>query len=322
MAVFTHRRPWRPRCPPLSTPSSSDSTSRSMTSSARAIAAGPSAEAHRRRADHARGRAGAARRCPTIASSSRSRAGGSGTCSRVLIDQSGYNRRLRRLAPEIGRCISYLAYVSPSFCDRLRLLDSTPVPCGQSRETTRRSEFAGNAGYGHCRSHSPLVLGLSALPDLRRRRDADRLGAGRRQHRRTRRRRRDARPHPRRRAHRDRRQGLRRRRVRAAHGPSRRDASCAPTAKTNHAATAASARSANGSNRPSGPAKANSASNATAPAPSPASAPASASDCSPSPPASGTTTSPTNPHEPSPPTAADYASTKAAARTRRSGRPR
>ena len=72
----------------------------------------------------------------------------------VLIDQSGYNRRLRRLAPEIGRCISYLAFVSPSFCDRVRLLDSTPVPCGQSRETTRRSALAGHAGYGRCASHS------------------------------------------------------------------------------------------------------------------------------------------------------------------------
>lgn len=78
----------------------------------------------------------------------------------VLIDQSGYNRRLRRLAPEIGRCISYLAYISPSFCDRLRLLDSTPVPCGQSRETTRRSELAGIAGYGFCRSHSRWFWGF------------------------------------------------------------------------------------------------------------------------------------------------------------------
>ena len=77
-----------------------------------------------------------------------------------LIDQSGYNRRLRRLAPEIGRCISYLAYVSPSFGDQLRLLDSTPVPCGQSRETTRRSEFAGSAGYGYCRSHSRWFWGF------------------------------------------------------------------------------------------------------------------------------------------------------------------
>ena len=77
-----------------------------------------------------------------------------------LIDQSGYNRRLRALAPQIARCISYLAYISPSFCDRLRLLDSTPLPCGQSRETTRRSEFAGSAGYGYCRSHSRWFWGF------------------------------------------------------------------------------------------------------------------------------------------------------------------
>ena len=78
----------------------------------------------------------------------------------VLIDQSGYNRRLRRLAPEIGRAINYLAYVSPSYCDEIRLLDSTPVPCGQSRETVKRSEFAGSAGYGYCRSHSRWFWGF------------------------------------------------------------------------------------------------------------------------------------------------------------------
>lgn len=78
----------------------------------------------------------------------------------VLIDQSGYNRRLRRLAPQIARSINYLAYISPSFCDRLRLLDSTPVPCGQSRETVKRSEFAGHAGYGYCRSHSRWFWGF------------------------------------------------------------------------------------------------------------------------------------------------------------------
>ena len=78
----------------------------------------------------------------------------------VLIDQSGYNRRLRRLAPEIGRAIAYLAYVSPSFCDQIRLLDSTPVPCGQSRETVKRSELAGSAGYGYCRSHSRWFWGF------------------------------------------------------------------------------------------------------------------------------------------------------------------
>jgi hypothetical protein len=78
----------------------------------------------------------------------------------TLIDQSNYNRRVRALAPQIARCINYLAFVSPSFCDNLRLLDSTPVPCGQSRETTRRSEFAGLAGYGYCRSHSRWFWGF------------------------------------------------------------------------------------------------------------------------------------------------------------------
>lgn len=77
-----------------------------------------------------------------------------------LIDQSGYNRRLRALAPQISSCINYLAFVSPSFCDRLRLLDSTPVPCGQSRETVKRSELAGSAGYGYCRSHSRWFWGF------------------------------------------------------------------------------------------------------------------------------------------------------------------
>ena len=77
-----------------------------------------------------------------------------------LPKQPGYNKRLRSLAPEIGRCINYLAYISPSFGDELRLLDSTPVPCGQSRETTRRSEFAGYASYGYCRSHSRFFWGF------------------------------------------------------------------------------------------------------------------------------------------------------------------
>jgi hypothetical protein len=86
-----------------------------------------------------------------------------------LPKQPGYNKRLRRLVPQITSSINYLAFVSPSFCDAVRLLDSTPVPCGQSREIPRRSEFAGLAGYGHCRSHSRWLLGLPALPALRHR---------------------------------------------------------------------------------------------------------------------------------------------------------
>lgn len=83
--------------------------------------------------------------------------------------QSGYNKRVRALGGEIARLLSYLARTSPSFCDRLRLLDATPVPCGQSRETVKRSEFTGYAAYGYCAAHSRHFWGfklyLLSAPD-------------------------------------------------------------------------------------------------------------------------------------------------------------
>ena len=77
-----------------------------------------------------------------------------------LPQQPGYNKRLRALAPAIAWAIGRLAHESASFWDGLRLLDSTPVPCGSSRETARRSELAGFAGYGWCRSHSRYFWGF------------------------------------------------------------------------------------------------------------------------------------------------------------------
>ena len=40
------------------------------------------------------------------------------------------------------------------------LLDSTPVECGRSLETTRRSELAEVCGYGYCKSHSRWFWGM------------------------------------------------------------------------------------------------------------------------------------------------------------------
>jgi hypothetical protein len=40
------------------------------------------------------------------------------------------------------------------------LIDSTPVPCGASRETAKRSDLAGEAGYGYCASHSRYFWGM------------------------------------------------------------------------------------------------------------------------------------------------------------------
>src|SRR3954453_19650417 len=97
---------------------------------------------------------------PTTVSFWRSRDGAWRTCfptgqsSLVTTSESGRPRRRSRASSTIWQ------FVSPSFCDGLRLLDSTPVPCGQSRDTTRRSEFAGRAGYGYCRSHSRYFWGF------------------------------------------------------------------------------------------------------------------------------------------------------------------
>ncbi len=77
-----------------------------------------------------------------------------------LPKQPGYNKRMRALAPQIVRLLNAIAFQSPSWCDSLRLLDSTPVPCGQSRETVKRSDFAGHAAYGWCASHSRYFWGF------------------------------------------------------------------------------------------------------------------------------------------------------------------
>lgn len=38
-------------------------------------------------------------------------------------------------------------------------MDSTPVECARSRETVKRSDLAGWAGYGYCGSHSRFYWG-------------------------------------------------------------------------------------------------------------------------------------------------------------------
>jgi hypothetical protein len=74
--------------------------------------------------------------------------------------QPGYHKRVRRLAPWICRVLERVALVAPSSSGQLRLLDSTPIPCAQSRETVRRSALAGHAGYGYCASHSRYFWGF------------------------------------------------------------------------------------------------------------------------------------------------------------------
>jgi len=77
-----------------------------------------------------------------------------------LPKQPGYNKRMRALAPQIVRLLNAIVFSSPSFHDKIRLLDSTPVPCGSSRETVKRSDFTGYAAYGWCASHNRHFWGF------------------------------------------------------------------------------------------------------------------------------------------------------------------
>ena len=77
-----------------------------------------------------------------------------------LPHQSGFHKRRRRLTETIEWLIGVFAADSPGHSDPVVLLDSTPVECGRSLETVRRSELADACGYGYCRSHSRWFWGM------------------------------------------------------------------------------------------------------------------------------------------------------------------
>jgi Transposase DDE domain len=77
-----------------------------------------------------------------------------------LPQQPGYNKRLRAAAQLIRHCIRVLACDTSLWSDDVWVADSTPVECGRSRETVKRSELAGWAEYGYCASHSRFFWGL------------------------------------------------------------------------------------------------------------------------------------------------------------------
>ena len=77
-----------------------------------------------------------------------------------LPQRSGYNRRLRAALPLIKRVIRLLAADTDFWLDNVWIADSTPVECGRSRPTVKRSSMAGWANYGYCASHSRWFWGL------------------------------------------------------------------------------------------------------------------------------------------------------------------
>lgn len=78
----------------------------------------------------------------------------------VLPKRSGYLKRRQQLSDEIEALIGEFARDSPGFHDDLLLVDSTPIECARSVETTRRSQLADAADYGYCTSHSRYFWGF------------------------------------------------------------------------------------------------------------------------------------------------------------------
>jgi len=77
-----------------------------------------------------------------------------------LPQQPGFHKRRARLAETIEWLIGVFAAESPGFHDDVLLIDSTPLECARSVETTRRSALADAADYGWCGSHSRFFWGF------------------------------------------------------------------------------------------------------------------------------------------------------------------
>ncbi|SCE31172.1 Transposase DDE domain-containing protein [Streptomyces sp. AmelKG-A3] len=77
-----------------------------------------------------------------------------------LPKQPGYNKGLRKATELLRRVTRVLATDTSVWSDDVWIVDSTPVECGRSRETVKRSDLAGWAEYGYCASHSRFFWGL------------------------------------------------------------------------------------------------------------------------------------------------------------------
>lgn len=80
-----------------------------------------------------------------------------------LLQQSEYNARLKNAAPLMEATLRWLAGRTPGSAELLRLMDATPIGCGQSRSTAQRSDLFGWAGYGYESAHSRWYWGVKLL---------------------------------------------------------------------------------------------------------------------------------------------------------------
>lgn len=86
-----------------------------------------------------------------------------------LPGQPGYWKRRARRSEQIDWLIAMFASDSPGWSDSMVLIDSTPVECGRSVDTARRSAMQPACAHHYSRSHSRWFWGmrlhLLAAPD-------------------------------------------------------------------------------------------------------------------------------------------------------------
>lgn len=75
-----------------------------------------------------------------------------------LPDQTQYNRRLRRLTPQITTVQLMVAELIAE--GRVRLVDGTLISCANYPGCAKKSEFAPDAAYGYCPSKGLFVWGM------------------------------------------------------------------------------------------------------------------------------------------------------------------
>jgi hypothetical protein len=74
--------------------------------------------------------------------------------------QDAFWKRRARLSEQIERVMAAFARDCPGYWDQIVLLDSTPVECGRSVETARRSELGVACAHHYSRSHSRWFWGM------------------------------------------------------------------------------------------------------------------------------------------------------------------
>jgi Transposase DDE domain len=80
-----------------------------------------------------------------------------------LLAQSEYNERIKQAAGLMEAAVRWLADRTPGTAEQLRLMDATPISCGQSKTTAQRSDLFGWAGYGYESAHSRWYWGVKLL---------------------------------------------------------------------------------------------------------------------------------------------------------------